>query len=52
MYSCNSLYLTQFLPGKLVFYGMVLKPIACVAIVLKAADEIRITIFSKPFGVK
>jgi hypothetical protein len=40
------LYLTQFLHGKLTFYGRVLKSTACVALVLrKAADEIRIVIF-------
>jgi hypothetical protein len=39
------LYLTQFLPGKLTFYGRVLKSIACVALVRKAADEIKITIY-------
>jgi hypothetical protein len=50
--SCNSLYLTQFLLGKLTFYGRVLKSIACVALVRKAADEIRITIFFTSFGAE
>jgi hypothetical protein len=36
--------MTQFLPGKVTFYGSVLKSIACVALARKAADEI-ITIF-------
>jgi hypothetical protein len=40
---------TRFLSGTLVFYGRVLKPVACVALVRKAAKEMRITIFfSKP----
>jgi hypothetical protein len=39
------LYLTQFLPTELRFYGRVLKPVASVALVRKAANEIRITIF-------
>jgi hypothetical protein len=39
------LYLTQFLPGKLTFYGRILKSIACVALGHKAADKIRIAIF-------
>jgi hypothetical protein len=43
---------TEFLPRKLTFYGRVLKSIACVALVQKAADEIRITISFKSFGVK
>jgi hypothetical protein len=30
---------------KLTFYGRVLKSVACVALVRKAADEIRITIY-------
>jgi hypothetical protein len=42
--SCNTLYLSQFLPGKLTFYGKVLKSVARVALLRKAADEIRITI--------
>jgi hypothetical protein len=42
------LYLTQFLPGKLAFYGRVLKSTACLAVVGKAADEIRITIYLNP----
>jgi hypothetical protein len=47
------LYLTQILPGKLAFYGRVLKLIACVALVRKAADEIKITIFVFKFlGLK
>jgi hypothetical protein len=46
------LHLTQFLPRKLTFYGSVSKPIACVTLVRKAADEIRITIFFESFGVK
>jgi hypothetical protein len=45
------LYLTEFLPGKLTFYGRVLKSIACVALACKAADEIIMTIF-KSFGLK
>jgi hypothetical protein len=40
------LCLTQFLPGKLTFYGRILKSVAPVTLVRKAADEIRITIFS------
>jgi hypothetical protein len=44
------LYLAQFLPGKLTFYGRVLKLIACVALVRKAADEIRITISFSNFS--
>jgi hypothetical protein len=39
------LYLIQILPGKLAFYARVLKSVAYVALVCKAADEIRITIF-------
>jgi hypothetical protein len=40
------LYLTQFLPEKHTFYSRVLKLIACMALVCKAADEkIRIMIF-------
>jgi hypothetical protein len=46
------LYPTQCLPVKLTFYGTVLKSIACVALVRKAADEIKITIFFKSLGVK
>jgi hypothetical protein len=42
------LYLTQFLPRKLTIYGRVLKSIACVALVCKAAVKIRIMIFSNP----
>jgi hypothetical protein len=45
-------YLTQFLLRKLTIYDRVLKSIACVALVRKAADEIRIAIFFKSFGVK
>jgi hypothetical protein len=45
---CNSLYLTHFIPGKLILYGRVLKPVACVLLLHKAADEIRITSFSDP----
>lgn len=43
------MYLTQFLPGKLIFYGIVLKSIACVALVCEAAVEIsiRFLIFRK-----
>jgi hypothetical protein len=37
---------------KLTFYGRVLKSIAYVTLVHKAADEIRITIFFKSFGIK
>jgi hypothetical protein len=33
------------LPGKLTFYGRVLKSIACVPPVCKAADEIKVTFF-------
>jgi hypothetical protein len=36
----------QFLPEKHTFYGKVSKSIVCVALVCKAADKIRITIFS------
>jgi hypothetical protein len=50
--SWSNLYLTQYLPEKLTFYGTVFKSVACVAIVRKAADEIRITIFFKSIGVK
>jgi hypothetical protein len=35
----------QFLPGKLTLFGRVLKSVAYVALVRKAADEISITIF-------
>jgi hypothetical protein len=45
------LYLTEFLSGKLTFYDMVLKSVAC-ALVRKAANEIRITIVCNSFGVK
>jgi hypothetical protein len=45
------LYQTQFLPGKLTFYGRVLKSVAFVALVPSQADEIRITIF-KSFGAR
>jgi hypothetical protein len=44
--------LTQFLLEKLTFYGRVLKSIACVALVLKAAYEIIITIFFTSFGAE
>jgi hypothetical protein len=46
------LYLTQFLLEKLTYYGRVLMSIACVALVRKAANDIRITIFFKPFGAR
>jgi hypothetical protein len=42
----------RFLPGKLTFYGRVLKSTACVALVRKVADEIKIATFSTSFGVK
>jgi hypothetical protein len=42
----------QFLHGKLTFCGRVLKSIACVALVHKTVDEIRIMIFFKSFGEK
>jgi hypothetical protein len=42
------MYLTQVLPGKLTLDGRVLRSIACVVLLHKAADEIRITIFSNP----
>jgi hypothetical protein len=45
-------YLTQFLLRKLTIYGMVSKSVACVALVRKAAYEVRITIFFKSFGVR
>jgi hypothetical protein len=38
--SSNSLCLTQFLCGNLIFYGDVLKSVACVALVRKAIDGI------------
>jgi hypothetical protein len=47
---CNSLYLTQYLPGKLKFYGRILNSRACVAFACKAVDEIRNTFFFKSFG--
>jgi hypothetical protein len=44
-----TIFLTQFLTGKLKFYSRVLKPTAYVTPEHKAADEIRITIvFSNP----
>jgi hypothetical protein len=46
------LYLTQFLLGKLSFYGRFFKSIACVILVRKAAEETRITIFFKSFRGK
>jgi hypothetical protein len=46
--SVNSLYLAQFLPTNLLFYGRVLKSIADVALVRKAADDIIITIRLNP----
>jgi hypothetical protein len=47
------LYLTQFLPVKLTFYGRISKSVACVALVGAAADEIRITnCFFRSFRVK
>jgi hypothetical protein len=45
------LHLTQFLFAKLTFYGSFLKSIACVPLVRKAADKIRITIFFTFFGM-
>jgi hypothetical protein len=48
----TALYQIQFLYGKLTFYGRVLKSIACVVLVFKATDEIRIMIFFKSLGVK
>jgi hypothetical protein len=41
---------TQFLPGKPIFYVRVLQSVACVAFERKAADEITITITFKSFG--
>jgi hypothetical protein len=46
------LYLTQFLPGKLIFYGRVLKSVVCEALVRKAADEIKNRDFFRSFGGK
>jgi hypothetical protein len=43
---------TKFLNGKLIYYGRVLKSTERVALVRKAADEIRITIFFKSFAVR
>jgi hypothetical protein len=42
--------MAQFLPEKFTFYGKVSKSVAYVALVRKAADEIRITIFIKSLG--
>jgi hypothetical protein len=36
----------QFLRGKRTFHCRVLKPVACVELIRKAADEIRIIIFN------
>jgi hypothetical protein len=44
-------YLAQFLPGILTFYSSVLKSVACVTLVRKAAGYVQIRIF-KSFGVK
>jgi hypothetical protein len=41
------LYLIQFLPGKLTFYGRVLKSVACEALLRKTSED-KITIFSDP----
>jgi hypothetical protein len=46
--SILNLLLRQFLPGKFIFYGRVLKSVTCVALVCKAADKIRIPLFSTP----
>jgi hypothetical protein len=49
----SSLYLAQSLPAKLTFYyRKSLKSVAYVALVHKAAEEIRITNFFKYIGVK
>jgi hypothetical protein len=44
-FSFNNLYLTQFLTGKLTSYSRVLRSAACVALVQKAAYEIRNNFF-------
>jgi hypothetical protein len=44
--------MTQFLPEKHTFYDKVLKSVAYMALVCKAEDETRITIFLKSFTVK
>jgi hypothetical protein len=46
-FSCSSLLLTQFLPGKFTFYDRFLKSIPRVALVRKAADEISTAAFFK-----
>jgi hypothetical protein len=46
------LYLTQFLPGKLTFYGWALKSEVGAVLVPKAAAEISSAIFYKSFRVK
>jgi hypothetical protein len=42
--------MVHFLNEKLTFYRRVLKSVACVALVRKAANEIRISIFFKLLG--
>jgi hypothetical protein len=42
--------MTQFLPRKITFYRKVSKSIACVVIVCKAVDEMRVTIFFISLG--
>jgi hypothetical protein len=45
-------HLAQFLPGKLTFHSSVLKSTACVALVCKKTDMIRIRIIFRSFGIK
>jgi hypothetical protein len=47
MFSCNSLYLTRFLPEELVFYVRVSKSVTFVTLVRKAADEKIIVAYFK-----
>jgi hypothetical protein len=42
--------LTHFFPGEMPFYGRVRNATACVALVRKAAEEVRVAIFSSPLG--
>jgi hypothetical protein len=51
-YFCNGLYLTQFTPSKLTFYGADLTLIACVTLVRKSADTTGFAIYLQIFRRK
>jgi hypothetical protein len=48
--SLSGLHLAQVLHGNITFYGRVLKSIACEELVPKAADKLRIILFSHLSG--